>query len=269
MNIEAQAWQLNALNLFFPQFCQACGQGLLTEENGYFCPRCWEGSPRIKRPFCSRCGRPHPDAVGFGSRSNFPCPECRDKPLPHIDRIWGAAHYDEAMALAIRLFKFGGKTRLALPLAEIMAEFAQEELDCHAYDLLVPVPLHPVRYRERGFNQSHLLAEALKNTFPSALVDASLRRIRPTRTQSLLQGRQRRDSVRGAFAVQGDACQNKPVLLIDDVVTTGGTVSECARVLKVAGATRVDVLAAALTVHRQDKSIDAKNAPMPLNTKNG
>jgi ComF family protein len=247
----AAEWALTFKNLLLPIFCKRCGMRLLTEENGYFCPTCWEQSPRIERPFCTGCGRPHESMMGFGARQNFPCAACREKPPKHLRRIYGAMRYEDTLADAIRLFKFYDKPLLAAPLADVLRDFIAEELDPGQYDVLTPVPLHKVRLRERGYNQSELLARAIADCFPNATVDTSLTRIRPTRTQSRLAGTQRRSNVKGAFAVLGDGLKGKRVLLVDDVVTTSTTVSECARALKRAGATSVDVLAVALaTVHR-------------------
>jgi len=204
-------------------------------------------SPRIERPFCSVCGRPHAGTVGFGTASNFPCAGCRDaKPSP-VRRTYGAALYEDAVEEAIKLLKFGGRQRLAKPLGALMAEFATAEMDVAQYDCVIPVPLHRIRERERGFNQSRLLAQEVVSIFPNAALDESLQRIRPTRVQSRSTGQaERRENVVGAFAVDGDSVSGKCVLLVDDVVTTGVTTSECAVALHRAGAAQVDVLAAAL-----------------------
>ncbi|HNT87705.1 MAG TPA: ComF family protein, partial [Candidatus Hydrogenedentes bacterium] len=215
-----------------PIYCQQCGLRLLTEENTLFCPTCWEMSPRIARPFCTLCGRPHPGAVGFGTRSNFPCAACRERPNRHIRRLFGAAYYDAAIAETIKRFKFRDRPHLAGSLGQLLVEFAEREMERDRYDLVVPVPLHRVRHRLRGYNQSFLLAERVLPVFPRARLDTSLKRIRPTRTQSRLDEKQRRANVRGAFAVLGDACGGKRVLLVDDVVTTNSTVTECAATLR-------------------------------------
>lgn len=243
---DTSGWLLAVKNVFLPIFCKACGRRLLTEENGFFCPMCWESSPRVRRPFCTRCGRAHGGVVGFGTQSNFPCAACREKPNPSIRRVFGAAEYDGAVGEAIRFFKFRDKPRLAGPLAELMCGFAEQEMERDAYDLIVPVPLYRVRERQRGYNQSRLLAQALVHVFPGAALDESLKRIRPTRTQSTLERDDRRANVRGAFAILGDMCQGKRILLVDDVITTGSTVTECAAALRRAGATCVDVAAVAL-----------------------
>ena len=156
--------------------------------------------------------------------------------------------YGEAIGEAIRLFKFYGKRRLANPLAEVMVEFAEREMDLDFYTRIVPVPLYRVRERERGFNQALLLARAIGRAFPNASLGGELQRIRPTRVQSRLKSADaRRKNVLGAFAVSdAGPFRGERVLLVDDVVTTGGTATECARVLREAGAESVDVIAAAL-----------------------
>lgn len=242
-----EPWRLAVLNFLLPMYCKQCGARLLTEENNFFCPTCWEGTPRIERPFCTCCGKPHQKMVGLGSASNFPCAACRDKPNLQVRRIWGAVHYDGAASLAIRLFKFKKKMKLQEPLAALMVDFARREMDPGLYDCIVPVPLHETRRRERSFNQSELLAEVLvRDVFQEAVLDQSLRRIRPTRTQSRLKTEERAMNVRGAFAVNGDTLKGKRVLLIDDVITTGDTITECAKTLRRAGAAEVDAFAVAL-----------------------
>lgn len=247
-DLHIPAWKMAFKNLFFPIFCLACRERLLTEENGFFCPTCWEMAPRIEPPLCTHCGRPHESMVGLGSRRNFPCADCREKPLKAVHRIHGAALYEGAVAEGIKLLKFHDKPRLAGPLGGLLREHAVQFMEVNQYDLLTPVPLHRVRLRERGYNQSALLAEQIIEAFPRALLWHGLKRIRPTRTQSKLAGKRRRENVKGAFAVAGEDAKGKRVLLIDDVVTSGGTVEECARALLRAGATEVDVLAVALAV---------------------
>jgi ComF family protein len=249
-------WLLALKNLVFPIFCRQCNARLLTDENGYFCATCWELCPRMERPFCTVCGQPFAGRAGFSTPNNFPCERCRNEPEPPYRRIFGAAHYDGSFAEAIRLLKFNGKVRLAGPIAETMAEFAARELDLDAYTRLVPVPLHRVRQRDRGFNQAELLANALLPIFPGATLDESLKRIRPTRAQSRLKDEEeRKRNVAGAFAVPEEfSFDGETVLLIDDVVTTGGTVAECARALRRAGAEMVDVFAAAVPLREESKT---------------
>lgn len=246
-----EEWTLAIKNLVFPMFCRACGRRLLTEENGFFCPTCWEMSPRVERPFCTVCGRPHAGVVGFGTVSNFLCADCREQKTRPFRRIYGAALYEGAIEEAIKLLKFKDKQRLARPLAAVMAEFAEREMDCDQYEFVIPVPLHRIRERSRGYNQARLLAQELLFAFPNAKMDESLRRIRPTRVQSLSASpKERRANIVGAFAVAGDTLKGKTVLLIDDVCTTGETVSECAAALRRAHVAAVDVFVAAVVSSR-------------------
>ncbi|GMV99399.1 MAG: amidophosphoribosyltransferase [Candidatus Hydrogenedentota bacterium] len=242
---------LTVKNLFFPQFCITCRTRLFTEENGYFCPTCWESTPRVERPFCPVCGRPHPPVRGVSSLSNFPCGQCvkRGGTQP-FNRMFAPAVYAEAMAEAIKLLKFHGKTRLVRPIGELVCDGINQEWDTGGYDFLIPVPLHKVRQRQRGFNQSLLLANEIVPFFPGARIVESLRRVRPTLVQSRLKSEaERRENVRGAFEWCSQApLTGRKVVLVDDVITTAGTVTECAAVLRSAGARQVDVIAAAIAV---------------------
>lgn len=247
--------KLTAKNLIFPQYCQLCGRRILTEENLFFCPKCWEESPRIGRPFCPVCGRPSSHAAGLAYDRHILCGPCATaKDDPPYRHVAGAAYYMDAVEQAIKLLKFHGKTRLAGPLSALIAETAAREFHVDRYDLIVPVPLHRVRQRQRGFNQSLLLAEAIASSFPRAAVYPGLVRNRPTHTQSLLKSpEERKRNVKDAFgAVDPALLGGKTVLLVDDVITSHGTVRECARVLREAGVEAVDVLVAALAVPGTD-----------------
>lgn len=248
-------WGLTLRNILWPQFCKACGVRILTEENFHFCPNCWEASPRIEPPLCPTCGRPHPLAQGFMALPEgrlWQCGACISAKgrLPYRYTA-AAAVYADCVAEAVKLLKFHGRLNLARPLCELLREAVEGMLDATQYDALVPVPLHRVRQRERGFNQSALLAQGIADCLPRARLDESLQRIRPTLTQSLIKDpKERRANVRGAFAAEeGATFKGENVLLVDDVVTTHGTVAECARVLKRAGAKAVDVATVCLALH--------------------
>lgn len=239
-------WQLALKNLILPQFCKRCGVRLHTEENGYYCPHCWESSPRVERPWCPGCARPHPRAVGLMQRANFFCADCRARKESPLAAVSAPALYDGAIGDAIKRLKFGKRVRLARPLGELLRDWAAEECAHRVPDLVVPVPLHRVRRRERGFNQAELLAMETLPALPGAALASALIRVRPTRAQSRLERAARAANVRGAFAVTGPDLTGKTVLLVDDVITTGGTLLECARALRRAGAVRVDALTAAV-----------------------
>jgi len=144
---------------------------------------------------------------------------------------------------AISRFKFGGVARLARPLGALLADYADPEFPFSAVDLIIPVPLHPRRLRERGFNQSLLLARQVGKRRSIPLNFTALHRTRQTQPQTQLSGAERRKNVRGAFEVrQAEVVGGKRILLVDDVFTTGATVQECASVLGEAGASEVHVL---------------------------
>jgi ComF family protein len=244
-------WALTFKNLLFPVFCKECGLRLLTEENGYYCPQCWDLIERIEMPYCAICGKPHPKIVGGPLEQRYLCGDCAAVPEDRPYRMLrGAVCYSGVAADAIKLFKFDDRPRLAGPLGELALEFAERELDCAGYDYLVPVPLHRVRERARGFNQARLLVRTMLPAFPNSTVDENLKRIRPTRVQSrLTDPKERQANVAGAFSIsEAPHLKDRTVLLVDDVVTTSVTVSECAAVLRGAGAATVDVLAVALAV---------------------
>ncbi len=247
-------WMLTLKNILFPIFCKQCGLRLLTDENGFFCATCWELPERIERPFCSTCGRPHPKRVGMESLDHYPCADCGSRTeAPPYRHVFGAAVYEGATAEAVKLLKFHERQWIVRAMCEELQRVVDTELIPERYTLLVPVPLHVVRHRHRGFNQAMLLAEALADQFPEAEVSTALKRIRPTRTQSgLNDSDDRKSNVRGAFAVDREVdLTGHQILLFDDVVTSGGTIYECAKALKRAGADSVDVLTFALALsHR-------------------
>jgi ComF family protein len=144
---------------------------------------------------------------------------------------------------AISRLKYGGLTRLARPLGNLLAEYQDPDFKLSENDLVIPVPLHTRRLRERGFNQSLLLARQVSRRRSIPLNFTALQRARQTQPQTQLSGPERRKNVRGAFEVRKrEAVKGKRILLIDDVFTTGATVQECAYVLREAGATEVQVL---------------------------
>ncbi|MCP3676228.1 MAG: ComF family protein, partial [Deltaproteobacteria bacterium] len=157
-----------------------------------------------------------------------------------------AGTYEGTLLDAIHLLKYRGKTALAHPLASLLTD----TIDGQEYDIITPVPLHRKRLQERGFNQSLLLARGVAKRYRIPIDYPNLRRVRATAPQINLSGNERKANVRGAFEVRkGAPFSKKRVLLIDDVYTTGATVSECSKALKKAGANEVGVLTLARVVN--------------------
>ena len=149
---------------------------------------------------------------------------------------------------AIHEFKYGANSFLAKPLGLLLSSFAKTWLEANEDLLLMPVPLHPRRLRERGFNQSLLLARELAKGLNADLDFLSLRRIKYTKPQTELGSEERSRNVRRAFRVLGrEAVKGRSIVLVDDVATTGSTLNECARALRKAGCREVSCLALART----------------------
>ena len=151
--------------------------------------------------------------------------------------------FEGSLQGAIHRWKYEGKTHLTPFFAEWMAEGLNRYWERHSLDLLIPVPLHPRRLRERGFNQALLLAEELRRRTGIPILKTTLKKKKPTLPQVNLTGVEREKGLKGAFYVTGrEELSEKRVLLIDDVYTTGATVNECSKELLKGGAERVDVL---------------------------
>lgn len=148
---------------------------------------------------------------------------------------------DGTMRQAILLFKYGGRQSLGRHLGRLMVDAAESLFDPCEFDLLVPVPLHPSREQARGFNQAALLAKEVGRGWGLLVGHRLLRRVRATEAQSGGR-REREENVKGAFRVaRPDRVEGRKLLLVDDVLTTGATVNECAKALVAAGAAEVAV----------------------------
>lgn len=248
---ESRVWllakdlSLGVKNLFLPAFCYHCDGRILTEDNLYFCPDCWQTIELVSDPKCPRCGRPHTRRVGFEAIGNFVCSECVSQKL-WVRHTHAAGIHSGVMRDAIHLLKYKRKRLVARPLATLLLEALRDSADLISYDAVVPVPLHGNRRRERGYNQSGLIAEHLCREISRLLLLPALRRVKDTPSFSMLGSQERRNEIRNAFQLApGTDVRGKKIALLDDVVTTGATTNECARVLCNAGADVVDVISVA------------------------
>jgi ComF family protein len=231
------------LDLILPPRCLRCG--IAVEGPARVCAECWRSLTFLGPPQCRLCGYPLPHAVPAAPL----CGECtRNEPV--YDRARAALRYDDGARRLILAFKHADRTDTAPAFGAWLAR-AGAELLIDA-DLIAPVPLHRFRLLKRGYNQAAILAHALAEEAGLPLIPDLLQRRRATASQQGLSGRARLANVTaGAFRVhpwQRQRLRDRRVVLIDDVLTTGATVGACARVLRRAGASRVDVLTLARVV---------------------
>ena len=238
-------WE-TAVNLLYPPHCLGCESSLHRQVDQYLCGGCRKGITYVQSPRCPRCG------AGLGPYSQSPekgCVYCKTVRL-RFDGAFSAVYFQGAVKELIHHFKYRKKEYLAGPLTTLVYK---------ALDIgvpfpenphwIIPVPLHWRRKVQRGFNQAELLARYIGKYLGVEVLPSNLSRVRDTHSQTSLGTSQREENVRGAFEVRTPARINgKNVLLVDDVLTTGLTASECARVLKGAGARMVYVLTVARSV---------------------
>jgi competence protein ComFC len=216
--------QEKIVDFFFPRRCVGCGK-----MGDLLCASCCQKLPRLLPPFCQKCGKPESSGVL--------CPACWGQQTD-IDGIRSVFRFEGTVRRAIHDLKYRNLKSIAACLATLMANYLRDN-PVHG-DLLVPVPLHRRRLRERGYNQSSLLAEKLGKLTALPVLDGSLCRLK----DSLPQARtttveERRRNVEKAFACQNGKLRGKTFILIDDVCTSGATLESCAAALKTAGAVSV------------------------------
>ena len=213
-----------AVDLLFPPRCIGCNK-----TGGILCSNCLSHLSAILPPLCPKCGRP--------LSSQRLCGDCVEKGSI-IDGIRSVYLFEGVMREAIHHLKYRGLKALAAPLGELLADY----LLSHPLpaQVLVPVPLHPQRLRQRGHNQSALLGRELSRLTNLPLAEECLARLRNTASQArTANAEERRRNVEGAFECRDEHLRGKHILLIDDVCTTGATLEACAGALRAKGATSI------------------------------
>lgn len=229
---KSATWLLRSLLDFaLPPRCGGCGT--IVDEVDSFCAPCWASLEFLGTGGCSQCGLP------LAATDAQLCGACLARP-PRLDRIRSAVAYgDISRSIAMRL-KYGRKVALARTMSRFMHPLLGE---IPPDAVLVPVPLHRARLWTRGFNQSAIVARELSRLTGLPLAVDALRRVRSTPPLKGMSMHQRRRTVAGAFRAKRPAqLRGRTVILVDDVLTTGSTANACARVLKRAGASRVDLI---------------------------
>ena len=209
----------SALGFALPQRCPGCGAAAPARR--VLCAGCRASIPRLRTPLCSRCLLAGDDPTG-----------CMRHPGHHVFAPW---LYDERAAAVVHALKYGGRPGLAAPLGRTLASAVPAPW--RAADLVLEVPLHPARERERGYNQAAGLADALAGALAVPRLPGALARLRATPPQARLGEAARRANVEGAFVVSRPSwLAGRRVLVVDDVMTTGATLAACLGALRAAGA---------------------------------
>jgi competence protein ComFC len=235
LRARLSAWgKLGAL-LLFPSSCEICRALLIEPGEKVVCRSCLAGLRMTHPPFCLCCGR-----FFDGSGESHLCAVCLER-RPSFSRHRSAARYEGVVKDIILLYKYRGFEVLARGLADfIIRSLGREEDLWSGVEAIVPVPLHPRKERSRGFNQARALARRLAQRTNVPLVHKHLLKVKPTPAQTSLEARDRETNLKGAFRVRKPSgLAGKVVLLVDDVCTTGSTLRECSKVLRLAGAKEV------------------------------
>jgi ComF family protein len=242
MNSTAQktglkSWLDAGLAFFYPPVCQLCHSESATTADGYVGAHCWQSVRFIKPPFCECCGLPYEGEITM----HFECSNCREMEL-HFRFARAAVVAGKLVLEVIHRYKYQRALWFEPFLADLLLRASRSVLGSERWDMIVPVPLHPLKKREREFNQAERLAARLGAAVRIPVNTRVLRRVEPTRTQTLLTREERAANVRNAFVVRS-SCQldGERVIIVDDVLTTGATTSACARALRRAGAGDVGV----------------------------
>ncbi len=231
------------IDTILPPRCLKCGK-ILESENG-LCADCFNEIDFISTPYCKKCGRPFAD-IHHGN--GLICGDCMKKQHSLFRFNRSAVKYNEHSKNLLLSFKFMDKTDNAPLLAKWLKQ-AGKDIFAEGVDIFIPIPLHYKRLLKRRYNQSALLAKELSRLTGIKTDYASVVRGRHTRPQVEFSGAARIKNIKGAFKIKHpERIKGKRIVLIDDVMTTGSTLKECALVLKKAGAKSVDTLTVARVV---------------------
>jgi ComF family protein len=234
------------LNLIYPDSCFVCAVPVARQQDCGICGTCWGRAVRLRigPPWCPCCGLPFPN---LDPGNEHLCGSCILHPPAYAGaRSFG--YYTGELSIAIQQFKFRGRRNLAGHLSALLADAFFRSWGPGEIDLLIPVPLHPRRRRQRGFNQAALLAHGLSRLVSVPCSETALSRVRDTKPQVGLSDSDRLGNVRLAFLSKPGEIENRRLLLIDDVMTTGATISSAAAALRTSGAVRISALTVARAV---------------------
>jgi ComF family protein len=214
------------IDLCYPPHCLVCGQALVRQKD-LLCDDCWQPLRFSDMNRCRQCSNPI-------KRAAATCANCAAW-KPSFKRLWVLAPFTEVMQRSVHLLKFSRERALAEALGQCLAQVPEFKTQMAQLDALVPVPLHPSRQRQRGYNQSEDIARGLAKILDIPLYTDVLVRRLPTRQQAKLDVEARRLNVQDSFVPGRHIPTDLRLCLVDDVVTTGTTLDACAQVLVEAG----------------------------------
>jgi len=248
---NARSWLAEAsdalASVFLAGNCRVCERILTHSSRAPVCQDCLSSFQRMPKECCDVCGQPLPEVVDTESAK---CPACLQQTYA-FERARSYAVYEDTLVRTIVLLKFEQIEPLGCWFADRLTDVIYREGSRFKANVVVPVPLHRFRYRERGFNQAALIAKPLAKRLKLPVENALLVRTKPRPDKRVLSTKERWESVRGAFATQpGSRVDNQRVLLVDDVMTTGATLDACARALLDRGAQSVIGLTVARAIRR-------------------
>jgi ComF family protein len=234
---SAKSWLNAALAFCYPEICQVCGKSRATPQQCFVCESCTGRLRRVQAPYCNHCGLPSQGAI----TSTYECANCQEMQLSFSSARAAVIANEVALDL-IHKFKYQRARWFEPLLAGLLVDAAKPDLAAGNWTCIVPIPLHPTKHREREFNQAERIARSLSAATGLPVRTGHLRRVVPTRTQTLLSRQERMENVRRAFAAAGaERLDGDRIILVDDVLTTGATADACSRALLKAGAAEVCV----------------------------
>ena len=240
------------LCMLFPHNCAVCGKLLNEEDMFFFCTGCFSADP-VTPPFCSICNKPvkgdpglletHPDFF-----SGIVCPDC-EKVKKHFSSVISAFIYRGTIRQAIHIWKYAPNRKMGTYLLPPFWESVKKRLPASGFDLITPVPIHGSKLAERGFNQAEMLASYLSVETGIPFEKGLLRKTGERAPSFRMNRKERIESIKGTFeAARPEKLNGRGVILVDDVYTTGSTANEASRILKKAGAARIQVVTLARSV---------------------
>ncbi|MFQ6083100.1 MAG: ComF family protein [Candidatus Aminicenantia bacterium] len=220
--------------IFFPSRCQLCSAFLELPEEKIICQFCWEQLKPLSGSVCLCCGK-----LLKSTLPSHLCQECLTK-IPPFSIHRSVGEYEGILKEIILLFKYHQKKILGKNLAHFAYHFLQREEELLNVEGIVSVPLHPKKKKERGFNQTEIIARELTRLTHKEFIKGALIKVKNTLPQSQLEFKERERNIKGAFSVKNrEKIEGKNLLLVDDVFTSGSTIKECAFILLKAGAKEV------------------------------